>query len=276
MTSTVTLTLRAPVERTLEIDGLSADRLATLSEREIAMLPLWDGRDQLRLGDLFDVRGARGATVHVVGDLSYLDGLGAGMAGGELVVAGNVGRRVGHRMTGGVIRVLGDAGAAAGLEMAGGVLEITGNAGDHVGGAEAGSSKGMRGGELIVHGTAGAGVGARMRRGTIVCARAGPQTGEGMIAGNVLVLGPVHDNVGRYNKRGSIAVLGSISVPAVYRYACTYHPPHLALMLRHLRARFHLPITDRHIAGAYRRWSGDMSELGRGEILQWVGEEHSA
>src|SRR5581483_10704517 len=72
VTSTVTLTLRAPVERTLEIDGLSADHLATLSEREIAMLPLWDGRDQLRLGDLFDVRGARGATVHVVGDLSYL------------------------------------------------------------------------------------------------------------------------------------------------------------------------------------------------------------
>lgn len=272
MSDVVTLALRALVERTVEAECIAPHRFAELGEREIATLPVWEGSRRLELGDLFQVRGGRAATVRVVGDTRRVDAMGAGMAGGELVIEGSAGRYVGTRMTGGVLRVLGDAGYGAGLEMAGGVLDIAGSAGDRVGAARLGASKGMLGGEIIVRGAVGAEVGTRMRRGTIVCAAAGPRAGEGMIAGSVVVLGAVGDDPGRYNKRGSLVVLGGVTVPCTYRYACTYHPPHVALMLRTLRARFGLPIGDAHIGGRYHRYSGDLAELARGELLAWTGE----
>ena len=33
-----------------------------------------------------------------------------------------------------------------------------------------------------------------------------------------------------------------------------------------------VPVADRYIGGRYERYSGDLAELGKGEILQWVGE----
>jgi formylmethanofuran dehydrogenase subunit C len=252
------------------------DRFATLGAREIAALPVWEGRHQLRLGDLFDVQGERSATVRVVGDLSMVDAMGAGMTGGELVVDGTAGRYVGTRMSGGVLRVLGSAGYGAGLEMAGGVLEIDGDAGDRVGAARLGASKGMLGGEIIVRGAVGAEAGARMRRGTIVCARAGARVGEAMIAGTVIVLGSAGEGAGCWNKRGSIVVLGDVAIPLTYGYDCTYRPPHVALALRSLRARYRLPIHDVHLTGHYARHSGDLAELGKGEILRWNAEGESS
>ncbi|MBX6331090.1 MAG: formylmethanofuran dehydrogenase subunit C [Gemmatimonadaceae bacterium] len=273
MTTTIALTLRARVEQVIEADSITPDRLATLSESEIAALPLWEGRIQRQLGELFEVRGSRSTSIRLTGDLSRIDALGAGMTTGELVIDGPVGRYVGTRMAGGTLRVLGNAGDGAGLEMAGGVLEITGNAGDGVGAARLGASKGMRGGEIVVRGSAGARAGARMRRGTIVvCGHTGPDAGEGMIAGNLFVLGAVGENAGRSNKRGSIVALGPVSIPVSYRYACTYRPPHVALALRSLRTRYAVPVTDAHLTGRYRRFSGDMAELGRGEILAWDGD----
>jgi formylmethanofuran dehydrogenase subunit C len=271
VTDTITLTLRAPVERRVEADGLTPDRFATLAEREIAALPIWDGRHRFELGELFQVHGERSTAIRVLGDLANIDSIGAAMTAGELVIEGEAGRYVGARMTGGVLRVLGSAGCGAGLEMAGGVLDITGDAGDQAGAASMGASKGMLGGELIIRGRAGTEIGARMRRGLIVCGRAGDRAGEAMIAGSIIALGNVGADPGRYNKRGSIVALGTIPIPATYRYACAYHPPHVALTLRHLRSRFGLAITDTQINGTYQRHSGDMEELGRGEILAWSG-----
>jgi hypothetical protein len=31
-------------------------------------------------------------------------------------------------------------------------------------------------------------------------------------------------------------------------------------------------VQDRHLAGAYRRFSGDLADLGKGEILEWTAE----
>jgi formylmethanofuran dehydrogenase subunit C len=273
MSDTVTLTLRAPPERLVEAECIVPDRFATLGAREIAELPVWEGRRQLRLGDLFDVQGERSATVRVVGDASMVDAMGAGMTGGELVVDGTAGRYVGSRMGGGRLRVTGNAGYGAGLEMAGGVLQIDGDAGDRVGAARLGASKGMLGGEIIVRGAVGAEAGARMRRGTLVCARAGPRAGEAMIAGTVFVFGSAGEGAGCWNKRGSIVVLGDVAIPLTYGYDCTYRPPHVALALRSLRARFQLPIDDAHLTGRYARYSGDLAELGKGEILQWMSAE---
>jgi formylmethanofuran dehydrogenase subunit C len=265
----VVLTVRAPIERAIEADVIAPDRFASLDEKEIAALRVWDGRESRELGSVFDVRGGRAAAIRIEGNASRVDAIGAGMTGGELIVTGSVGRWAGTRMTGGVLRVEGSAGDGAGLEMAGGVLRIGGDAGDRVGASRLGASKGMLGGEIVVCGRAGAGVGTRMRRGTIVCGSVGAGAGEGMIAGNVVVLDAIGAEPGRWNKRGSIIALSEVTVPNTYRYDCTYRPPHLALMLRHLRDAFALAIGDDRIGGRWARYSGDFAELGKGEILAW-------
>jgi formylmethanofuran dehydrogenase subunit C len=238
MSDTVTLTLRGALDRTLGLEGLTPDRLAQTAAKEIGDLPVWYGGHRVRL----------------VGDLARTQGVGAGMTDGELVIQGNVGR---------------DAGAG----MSGGVIDIHGDAGDNVGGAAPGASRGMTGGEIIVRGGAGVDAGASLRRGLIVIGGdAGERAGQRMIAGSVVVFGKAGWGAGRWTKRGSIVALGPIERPATFRYACTYRPPHLRVTLLYLRSRYKLPIADRYVTGRYERYSGDLAELGKGEILQWVAE----
>jgi formylmethanofuran dehydrogenase subunit C len=131
----------------------------------------------------------------------------------------------------------------------------------------------MTGGELIIRGSAGPEAGAAMRRGLLVIARAaGERTGLGMIAGSVVIFGTAGAGTGLWSKRGSVVALGRITPPATYAYACTYQPIHLRLILARLRARYGLPVHRRHLTGLYRRYSGDLAELGKGEILQWTAK----
>jgi formylmethanofuran dehydrogenase subunit C len=129
----------------------------------------------------------------------------------------------------------------------------------------------MTGGELIVRSSAGAEAGAYMRRGLVAIGRAaGDRAGLGMIAGTVIVCGRAGPEAGLWSKRGSVVALGPITPPATYVYACTYQPVHLRLILTRLRAHHGLSIHRRHLAGLFRRYSGDFAELGKGEILQWT------
>jgi formylmethanofuran dehydrogenase subunit C len=254
MSDVVVLTLRAGPTRALELAGVTPDRLSRLAEREIGALPVRHGGRPAALGDFFAVNGERALRVRVEGDLRLVEGLGAGMGTGEMVVLGDVGRDVGVAMTGGAI-------------------EVRGAAGDNAGGAGPGAARGMTGGEIIIRGRAGDDAGARMRRGlVVVTGDAGRGTGRGMIAGTVVVCGASGPDAGRWTKRGSLVALGGVAPPATFRYACTYRPPHVRLLLCYLRARYHVPVSDRHIEGRYERYSGDMAELGKGEILQWVEE----
>jgi formylmethanofuran dehydrogenase subunit C len=264
-----------PGDERVEVDGVTPDRLATLGEEEIARLSVWRGRERLLLGDVFAVRGGRSAQLRVVGDASRVDGLGSGMTGGTLVVEGGAGRGVGVAMSGGTIEVRGDAGDEAGLAMAGGLILIQGRVGDRLGGASAGASKGMTGGEIIVVGSAGAEAGAAARRGLIaIGGDAGPYAARSMIAGTVIVCGRAGAGAATWSKRGSVVALGGVDIPPTFRYACTYRPPFLALVLTYLRERHKLPVEPQHVTGRYRRHSGDIGELagGRGEILEWTAE----
>jgi hypothetical protein len=92
-----------------------------------------------------------------------------------------------------------------------------------------------------------------------------------MIAGTLVVLGRTGDAPGRGNKRGSIIAAGGIDVPATYRYACTYHPPHARLTMVYLRRRYGLSIDDTLTTGPYRRYCGDAGDPGKGEILALDG-----
>jgi len=250
----VRLSLAAPPDHVLVADCIAADRFAALDGKEIAELPVVHGGRTTELGEFFRVRGGRSSVVRIEGDVPQVEAIGAGMAGGELTIDGSVGRDLG-------------------LAMSGGRIDVHGNAGDNAGGAPPGAARGMSGGEIIVRGNVGDDAGARMRRGMLaVTGDGGRGIGIGMIAGTVVVFGKAGLGAGRFLKRGSIVALASIERPATFRYACTYRPPHVGLLLRHLRSGVGVPVADRYIGGRYERYSGDLAELGKGEILQWVGE----
>ena len=252
MSDAIVLTLRARLDQQLDLSGVTPDRCADLSTQEIAALPVWQGATRASVGDLFDVRGERAPSLEIEGDLGHASGVGARMSGGLLHVHGNVGD---------------DAGQA----MSGGVLRIDGHAGERVGGAAPGAAKGMTGGEIVVFGSIGGAAGALMRRGVVaVAGGVGAFAGRGMIAGTLLALGPLGELPGAGNKRGSIVAAGGVAVPASYRFACSYEPPHVRLLLTSLRRRFGFPCDPGLLAGRFDRYCGDAGEPGKGEILVWT------
>lgn len=255
MSSGLVATLKARLRQRADFSEVLAAPWTTLPARELAERPVYLERDgRVPLGDLFEIRGEPDGRIRFAGDLDLAYRLGAGLGEGEVVVEGSVGNE-------------------AGLGMAGGALVIEGNAGSRAGAAPAGFKRGMTGGELIVRGSAGPEAGAAMRRGLLAIGRAaGSQAGLGMIAGNVVVFGPAGPDAGLWSKRGSVVALGPITPPATYVYACTYQPVHLRLMLTRLRTRYRLAVKRAHLTGLFRRYSGDLAELGKGEILEWTPE----
>ncbi|MFZ5625559.1 MAG: formylmethanofuran dehydrogenase subunit C [Gemmatimonadota bacterium] len=272
--ASLVLTQRGALPGPLDGSVIRPDRLAGLSLADIGRLSLTldDGRT-VALAGIFAASGEPSDTVHIAGDLHQLRRLGAGMESGTLLVEGSVGDGLGERMRGGRIEVSADAGDDAGREMAGGTILIRGSAGARTGSAMPGAKRGITGGAIVIFGDAGPGTGAFMRRGLIaVAGHAGPDTARTAIAGTVVVGGDVGPNPGRFNKRGTIVALGSVTPPVTYRYACTYHPPVIGVMLGYLRATYGFPVTGDHIRGLYRRFSGDLGDAGKGEILHWTGE----
>ena len=273
MSEHVTLTLRSSLEHDIEAECIVADAFATRSEREIAALPIWAGRHQHQLGDVFEVKGEYSSSVRVGGDVRRAHGIGADMASGNLVIDGSAGSRVGAGMIGGHVEVLGSVANDAGAGMAGGSLRIRQNAGHRVGAATPGASRGVTGGEIVVEGSVGDDAGARMRRGLLfVRGDAGDRAARAIIAGTIVVLGRVGSEPAHASKRGSLVVAGDVRVPTTYRYACDYAPPHVRVALTYLDRRYGLSIDHALIDGRYRRYCGDASTIGRGEILEWIRE----
>jgi formylmethanofuran dehydrogenase subunit C len=247
--------LKEPLQQRADLSEVLVGSWSTLSARELSDRPVYLERDgKARLGDLFELDGHPRGTIRFVGELDQADRLGAGLIEGEVIVDGSVGRE-------------------AGLAQAGGRIDIGGDAGPRAGAAPLGFKRGMTGGELIVRGSAGAEAGATMRRGLLVILNAaGDRTGLGMIAGTVIVFGSAGADAGLWSKRGSVVALGRITPPPTYSYACTFQPVHLRLLLTRLRDGHGLPVRPRHLNGFYRRYSGDMAELGKGEILEWTAK----
>ena len=270
MSDIVRLTLRTAIDQPIEIDGLTPDRTANLTEAEIAAVSVLAGSDCAALGDFFTIQGERSDRLHIEGDLRNVDGLGAGTANGELLVHGSAGRRVGAGMAGGWIDVRGDVGDEAGLGMHGGALRITGDAGDRLGAAPAGAAKGMRGGEIVVNGSAGADAAARARRGLIaVGGNVGADAARAIIAGTLVVFGGIGANPGRGSKRGSIVALGDIDIPSTYEYACKYQPTYVRMLLTYLYRRYGMASPNGVLDGPYARYCGDAGTPGKGEILKF-------
>jgi len=268
----VTLSFRKPGASRVDLSGVVPDRLAGLSEREIAALPVWVGSSRVQLGEMCTVKGEKSADLRIEGESSNVDGIGGGMRGGRLTVLGDAGFDVGLGMGGGRLEVNGSVRDGCGVALSGGSIRVAGSAGDGVGGALPGASRGMTGGEVLVTGSVGRGAGASARRGLVVAGgNAGDGAGHAMIAGTVLIFGTVSGVVGRWNKRGTIVAFGGATVPAAYRFACSYRPVFLRVLLAYLRDSHGVIAEDKFVTGRYERYCGDLSELGKGELLTWTG-----
>jgi formylmethanofuran dehydrogenase subunit C len=267
----ITLALRAPLEGALDLGGVVPDRLNALGAAEIAALEVRYRGRPTPLGELFTVDGERAPSVRLRGDLARAERIGAGMQGGELVVEGPAGADAGRGMVGGRLEIPGDAGDGAGVAMAGGTLVIGGSAGARLGAAAAGEKRGMTGGEIVVGGSVGPEAGASIRRGLIVVVGdAGPRAMLGALAGTLVVFGRTGAEAGVWSRRGSIVALGPVEPTATYRFDCVYRPTWLALLLRRIARQLGAPVEARHLDGLWRRYSGDLAEVGRGEILAWT------
>jgi formylmethanofuran dehydrogenase subunit C len=271
---TLTLTLRGTPPARLDASGLGVDRLSGLGAAEVARVTVRCGRETVVVGDLFDASGAAGeGELVLAGDLRAVDGIGFGMSGGRVLVEGPCGDHLGARMGGGEIVVRGDAGAWAGAEMAGGLLRISGDAGARLGGAYPGARSGMTGGEIIVSGSAGEETGACMRRGLVaVSGETGPGAGLRMLAGTVIALGGIGAEAGLGNKRGSLVSGRTLQPLPGYVFAARFRAPALGLQLRRAR-QLGLTVADALLTGTWARWSGDRTELSRGEVLIFDEEE---
>jgi formylmethanofuran dehydrogenase subunit C len=245
---TLTLTLRAQPPARVVAAPLIPERLRGLNVSEIAAVEVRCGREMAAVGDLFDVAGAADEELVLAGDLRRFDEIGARMSSGSLEVRGDVGHWAGAAMSGGVLRIFGDAGA-------------------RLGAAYPGARLGMTGGEIVVTGDAGEEAGAGMRRGLVAVGgqtRAG--TGLRMLAGTVIALGGIGAEAGLGNKRGSLVSGRAIEPLPSYSFATRFHPPALGLQLRRAR-ELGLTVDEALLRGAWSRWSGDRTELTRGEIL---------
>jgi formylmethanofuran dehydrogenase subunit C len=270
---TLTLSLRTQPPARVSAAGLIPERLGGLGGAKVAALTVRCGRLRLAVGDLFEVSGAGDERLVLAGDMRAVDGIGAGMSDGRLLLEGPCGDHLGARMRGGEIVVRGDAGAWAGAELAGGIVRISGDAGARLGGAYPGVRAGMTGGEIIVSGDAGEETGAGMRRGLVAV---GGQTGSGaglrMLAGTVIALRGIGAEAGFGNKRGSLASGRALKPLPGYAFATRFRPPALRLQLLRAQA-LGLTVDDVLLRGTWARWSGDRTELGRGEILILDDEE---
>jgi formylmethanofuran dehydrogenase subunit C len=268
----ITLVLKEKSNIPIEADAIRPDLFSGKSQQEIEALTLYYGNRKRPLSEILEVRGEKSDHIRVVGDLSHVKKIGYGMKGGRVVIEGNVGMHLGAMMEGGEIIVEGNASDWVGAEMRGGLIRVKGNAGNLIGAAYRGSKRGMNRGTIIVEGNAGNEVGERMRRGLIVIlGDARDFVGSYMIAGSIIVFGKIGERPGAGMKRGTIVTFQEPCLLPTFCYDCIYSPAFLRIYLRALR-RYGLEIREDYATGSYRRYNGDISELGKGEILVYEQE----
>ena len=282
MSNCLFLELKSATKVPINVRGVLPEKVTDLSQREIADLPIWYGKRQLPLGDLFCV--SSGESVPIVefeedplaqiiwkGDLGSVHWLGADMQSGQMLVEGDAGRHLGSQMSGGRISVRGSVSDWAGCEMSGGRILISKNAGDWLGAAYPGSKVGTNRGTIAVGGDAGNGVGFSMRRGWISVAGSVQRlAGWNVLAGTIVVGHAIGPMAGKGMVRGSLilpsvdyAIQNRAALPPSFSPGLVLDQPVIALARKWLRRTgFEIP------AGReFQMFHGDQLTGGRGEVL---------
>ncbi len=254
----------------VEIEGFTPDWACDKSLAEIERFEIFHGNCKIPLAEMFAVKGDPGdKRFDFEGNLSGVHWIGAQLASGQIYIHGPAGRHIGSEMTGGEIHVYGDAKGWVGAEMKRGLIHVKGNAGHLVGSSYRGSAKGMTGGTILVDGNAGNEVGCTMRRGLIaIGGAAGDMVGFNMIAGTVLVFGECGIRPGAGMRRGTLGLFGPNrpQLLPTFRFASTYQPQMVRLMLRGLRDQG-FGVDESLLAAEFDLYHGDLVALGKGEIL---------
>ncbi len=259
-----------PAER-LNIAALLPTALQTMNRADIGGISIGTSRHKLTVGDVFDVAGDVSDTVTIESGTAIVDFAGADMAGGTLIIDGDVGTYAGRKMRGGKLLVRGHAGNHLASGLSGGMIHVTGSAGDNLGGVIAGDRFGMIGGMVVVSGNIGSRAGDKMRRGTVIVkGRTGDGAGTRMIGGTIWAEGGFGASPGFMMRRGTL--IGSTVERFLPTFAdCGRHDLLIVRILqRHLKsilgdaAPKPMPLFVQKIAG-------DMATIGKGEILLPAG-----
>jgi formylmethanofuran dehydrogenase subunit C len=263
------LTLKKSSTIPLFAECLSPDAFCDKTVPEIRGLECLHGNKVVTLGDFFRID-EDSSDIKILGDVSFVRHIGAKMTIGKISIQGNVGMHLGAQMSRGEITVEGNASDWCGAEMRGGKIRIRGNAGNFLGGAYRGSEIGMDRGTILVTGNAGHECGLRMKRGLIsVQGNLGDFAGLHMKGGTLICYGKLGKRTGALMERGTILCYTRPILLATFRLNCTYNPVWLRFFLNQYREI--LPVKKEHVEGIYERYSGDITELGKGEILVWKG-----
>ncbi len=207
------LVIKPKVDFVVTVEAEITPELATKSTEEVKKFKVFYGKEQVELGELFEVS-KEGDEKKIVleGDFSRVKWIGKEMEDGEIVVKGSVGAHCGAYMKGGKIIIEGDADDWLGAEMKGGEIIVKGNAANLVGCAYYGDAVGMSGGKILIEGNAGNYIGEKMNGGEIeIKGNSGDFVGTEMKAGKIVIHGSC-GFVGGDMKGGEILIGGDFEL----------------------------------------------------------------
>lgn len=270
--SALTFTLKCRPDQRVDMSALVAHNLQNLQENEIAALELQSGKRKLRVDELFTISGSDAQHIVIKNSFGKLDFIGKEQDGGSITVEGDAGAYLGLGMKSGEINVSGDVGIYAACEMKKGLITIAGNTGDFLGAALPGNKMGMKGGTILVKGNAGERVGDHMRRGNILIeGNAGDYCGSRMTAGTIAVMGQTGKYLGYAMRRGTLLLWNQPVLSAGFNDCGAHTLAFLPILFASFK-KFNSKFAD--VTAGFnrvRRYAGDMSEKGRGEVLVKIG-----
>lgn len=264
--SGLTLRLRAPLESRIDLTGIAPRAAAAQDADALRRTVVATGARPLTIGDVYFVSGSPGDRIEIESS-ARVDGLGAGMSGGTMIVEGDAGADTARGMRNGRLDIRGSAGTHLASGMTGGLVVVAGDAGDLVGAARPGERFGMSGGTVVVEGSSGARTGDRMRRGTIVIrGMAGAAAGSRMMGGTIWTVGGFGAGPGPLLRRGTL--IGPSVAHLLPTFAdCGWHDMVvLRLLDRHMSDTLG-PLAPPPLPAKVRRIAGDLATIGKGEIL---------
>jgi formylmethanofuran dehydrogenase subunit C len=264
----ITFTLKTQPNQRLDISPLIPANLTDKSLADIGKMTLQCGKAQIPVSELFDISGDDVQNIVINNGFDKLDYIGKELENGTITVNGNAGAYLGMGMKSGTITVNGNAGIFAGCEMKKGTLEISGNTGDFLGGALPGNKMGMKGGTIVVKGNAGARAGDHMRRGLILIeGDASDYCGSRMTAGTIAVMGKAGRYPGFAMRRGTLLLWNQPQLLPSFNDCGAHTLGFLPLLFKSFSV-VNSKFADASAAfNRVQRYAGDMSEIGRGEIL---------
>ncbi len=266
--SALTFTMKTRLDQRVDMSPLICNKLDGMTPTKIAKIELQNGKRKIRVDELFKIKGEDTQNIVIEGSFAKLDFIGKQLDGGSITIHGDVGAYLGQEMEAGTIKINGNTGIYAACEMKSGHLEITGNAGDFLAAALPGNKQGMKGGTVLVKGNVGERAGDHMRRGMLLIeGNAGDYCGSRMVAGTIAVMGETGRYLGYAMRRGTLLLWNKPTLSATFN-DCGAHTlsflPILFSSFKKLNSKF---AENSAKFNRVQRYGGDMSELGRGEVL---------